>query len=114
MQTLRVVLLTELMLLVPLIEASQAMPVGATMSMADHEMAGAHDMTAPGKMPVSHGTDATSCRILYLGWVRASEAVRPEAPVQSLIVALAEDHFDLTKGIPPTPIGYPSKTPPTL
>ncbi len=113
-QTLRVVLVTALMLLVPMTEASHAMPMGTTMWMADHDMAGAHDMTTPGKMPVSHGTDATSCWIMCLGWVQASEAVRPEAPVLALIAALAEDHFDLPEGIPPSPIGHPPKTAPTL
>lgn len=113
-QTLRMVLVIALMLLMPLTEVSHAMPVGTTMSMADHDMACAHDIALLGKMPISHGADATSCRILCLGWVQAFEAVRPEAPVLALIAALAVDHFNLPEGTPPAPIGHPPKTTPTL
>jgi hypothetical protein len=113
-QTLRVVLVTALMLLVPMTEASHAMPIGTTMSMTDHDMVSGHDMAMPDKTPISHGTDATSCRILCLGWVQASEAIRPEAPVLSLIASLAVDHFVLPEGIPPSPIGHPPKITPVL
>lgn len=112
-QTVRVVLVTASMLLVPLTEASHAMPVGTTMAMADHDMASAHDMTMSGKTPISHGMDATSCQILCLGWAQASEAVRPEVPML-LVAAFAQDHFDLAQGIPSSPIRHPPKTSPTL
>lgn len=113
-QTLRVLLVTALMLLIPLTEASHAMPVGTTMAMVDHDVAAAHDVTMAGKMPPSHRVDTTSCRILCLGWVQASEAVRPEAPVLALIAALPVDHFDLPEGIPPSPIGHPPKSAPSV
>lgn len=113
--TLRLVLVTALMFLVPLTEASHEMPMGATMSAVDHDdMTDEHEMSMSGKMSPSHTTDGASCRIMCLGWVQASEAVRPEAPLLTLIAALAVDHFDLPEGIPPSPIGHPPKTTPTL
>ena len=113
-QTLRIVLVTAMMFLVPLTEGSHAMPITTAMTMIDHEMAPAHDMTAQGKMPLSHGTDTTSCRVLCLGWVQASDAVRPGAPVLALIAALSVEHLNLPDGTPPSPIGRPPKTAPSL
>lgn len=112
-QSLRVVLLAALMLLVPPIEAAHSTPVGPATWVAEHQLATACDMTMPGKVPLSHGDDGVSCRILCLGWVQASDPVRPEAPVLTLIAALPANRFNLPDGISISPIRHPPKLAPT-
>ncbi len=113
-QILRVVLVAALMLFVPLTGPSHAMPAGAAMAAAGHDMGNAHNLTTAGKMPASHNADIVSCRLLCFGWVQASDAIRPEAPVLVLIAALTAGRFDLPEGIPPAPIGHPPKPAPAL
>lgn len=109
-QALRVITITALVLVVPLTEASHAMPVGTAMTMTQNDMADAHAMHMPGKMPASHGSDSTSCRIMCLGWFQTADVTRPEVPLLALILLEPLARFDLPEGLPPAPIGHPPKS----